>query len=248
MKPGIRKLLVVALKPEWSFLKQKFDFIQDERLKNLYHIKECPGAALLQIGVGVEVAQKHFLQYLEQEACHSVFHFGVSGALDPSLKTGDLVLVTEIVCDEFVVGANPGIRPQYNLIDGRLHGIAPTKANIVCGKLFTSPTGLTCRAEKKAVADQTGAIAVDMESFVVARLCQEHGIAYQAVRGIYDTFEENIEDLDVPATETGDISAAKMVVNILKDPKLVLKLPALKKRLGLVNRGMGQVIEEYLSA
>lgn len=239
----IRKLLVVALRPEWSFLKQKYSFVQDKQLKNLYHISSHPGAALLQIGVGKEFAEKSFSELLKQRTVASVLHFGTAGALVPELKTGDVVLVTEIVCKDLSVGADPCVRPSIEIHLGQTHGFAPTKnEHIIPGKHLTVQAPLVSKEQKEKAHAQTGAIAVDMESYFVARICRDKGISYCSVRGIFDRMTDDIEGLDVIV---GNEGCSK--VNVFKHPKLILKIPMLKKKMGLVNRAMGNVVEIILS-
>ncbi len=232
--PKIQKLLVVALKPEWSFLKQHLHFNQDPDLKDLYDIAEHPGAALLQVGVEVDAARDNFLRFLEREGCQSVLHFGTSGALTPALKCGDLVSVSSVCFEgETIVLENPSTQGG---------------AGQVVGKLFTSRTILKNKVEKEAAHQQTGAMAVDMESFPIAKICRERGIKYSSIRGIFDEVDDDFETLIFGFHMSGDLDVKRTAVNVLKDPRAILKIPALKKKLGLVNRAMEKVVQAYLES
>jgi len=106
-----------------------------------------------------------------------VISFGLCGALDPSLKVGDVV-VGELVADaddsyaadaawaERLMAATPGAR----------YG-AFARAEQVVG----SP------AEKAELRRRTGAAAVDLESYVVARLARWFGAPFAILRAVSDS-------------------------------------------------------------
>lgn len=105
-----------------------------------------------------------------------VVSFGLCGALDPAIRVGDLV-VGEAVVDggqcypadaawlERIAAALPAARR------GRFVGAARPVASV---------------AEKAELARQTGAVAVDMESHVVARLAWTYRAPFVVVRGVSD--------------------------------------------------------------
>jgi hypothetical protein len=116
-------------------------------------------------------------------------------------------------------------------------------SKVVEGRLFTACAAVAQLEEKQAIAQKTGTIVVDMESYFVARLCRDKGIRYCSVRGIFDRMCDDIDDLNVVVDAEGSAQ-----VNLFKYPKLILKIPMLKKKMGLVNRAMGEVVESFLLA
>lgn len=95
---------------------------------------------------------------------------GFSGALHDDLRVGDLVLGTEVVAES----------------GKRWSPVTPE--SIVCrrGALLTAGRFVTRPEEKRALAERHGALAVDMESAVVAEMCGRHGVPFCCLRVISD--------------------------------------------------------------
>jgi len=240
----IKKLLVVALKAEWSHLKNSYKIEQQgSDHKYLFHIADFPGTFLLQVGFGPKNAGENFKKLLDSYACEGVLHFGSCGALDPGLQVGDLFVGQSLVC---------------NLKDNPIHIDSPYLYSLTkfldqfrlsyqAGKLLSSDHVLKNRQEKESAANGYQASAVDMESYAIAKICQDNGIDYLAVRGVFDQVDDNLEALGEPYDEQGNLKPARLAVNLIKNPKLILQVPALKKRSDLVNRNLARVVDWYLS-
>jgi len=238
----LNKLLVVALKPEWSHLKQLFRFQKDHEQKNLYFIEDVPGTALLQVGFGLENAKNKFAEFLKNHSCESVLHFGSCGALDAGLKVGDLVVSRgEVISTtgESLELASPHLDPLVQFLD-------QSELSYKTGRLLTSDKVLEDRKEKKDAEKHYLAMAVDMESYAIAKICQEKKIDYLSVRGVFDAVEDDVADLGEPFNNKGNLKPAKLAVNLMKSPKLILKVPDLQKRLALVNQRLGKVVRWFV--
>lgn len=106
----------------------------------------------------------------------------IAGALDHSLKTGDIV-IGERVCDL----NNPG---EYYSSDTHLLETAKfayQHTNYVCGDLITAPRVIVSIREKRDIHQKTGALAVDMETSVAASWAAHAGIPFLTIRTISDT-------------------------------------------------------------
>lgn len=242
----IKKLLVVALKPEWSHLKQSFRFQRDDMIKTLYHIEGQAGSALLQVGNGVENAGRHFSGFLKGFSCESVLQFGSCGSLDVDLKAGNLFVSrgTVFASDANQLATTIEIKSWH--LPTLLRFLQQSHLPFGTGLLMTSSAVLKNRDEKQSAANKYQARAVDMESYAIARICLENAIDYLSVRGVFDTLDDDISALGEPYTAHGDLRAGKMVVNLVRSPKLILQVPGLQRRMGVVNRRLGEVIDWYL--
>jgi hopanoid-associated phosphorylase len=105
-----------------------------------------------------------------------VVSFGLCGALDPAVKVGDLVIGEAVVDggDCYAADADWANRIAAALPAarrGRFVGAARPVASV---------------SEKAELARQSGAVAVDMESHVVARLASAHRAPFVVVRGVSD--------------------------------------------------------------
>lgn len=220
------KLLVVPLKPEWTHLKQKYQFARVPDFNNLFVIENILGAALLQVGCGMEQAACVMADFFKRYAADSVLHFGSCGALITNLKTGTVVVA--------------------NSQDELIHFLEKSKTSFEVGKIFTSPSVLKNSTEKTNCAKEHNAIAVDMESSAIIAACEKNQARCLVVRGVFDELEDNLEDLGEPYDVHGELKPGKMALSLIKSPKLILQIPALQKKASLVNRNLARVVEWFL--
>jgi adenosylhomocysteine nucleosidase len=92
------------------------------------------------------------------------------------------------------------------------------------GDVVTSPHILSVDhmvcdpAEKKRLFEQSGALAVDMESAAVAAVCAEHHIPFLAVRAVSDTSDTRLSPAVERVLARGEVSAWAALLAILRRP------------------------------
>ncbi len=134
-------------------------------------------AAIWLCGMGEEAA-KEAAQGLAAGGVTALMSFGLAGALDSSLRPGDLVLPESI---------DAGRSGKVDLgWRARLQQLLPAHLRVAGGMLATSRQVLTSANAKRELAQITGACAVDMESGAVAEAAAHAGISFMAVRAISD--------------------------------------------------------------
>lgn len=122
--------------------------------------------AVCHTGIGAESCRTRVAVFLQDHRPEILISSGFAGGLDPALKAGDL-LVAE------------------NFSDASLLAKMREK-NRNAGTLTTQPRVAETVADKAALAAQTGASAVDMETAIIAELCARRGIPMLSLRGISD--------------------------------------------------------------
>ncbi|MBI0420553.1 MAG: phosphorylase [Nitrosospira sp.] len=137
-------------------------------------------AAIWLSGMG-EKAARGAAEGLQQGGCTTLVSFGLAGALDSSLRPGDLVLP-----DSIHAGRQLSVDLDWR---NRLRQQLPAHMKIASGILAASPNVLTSADAKRELAEATGACAVDMESGAVAQVAARAGIPFLAVRVIADPLD-----------------------------------------------------------
>lgn len=136
--------------------------------------------AVVESGPGANLAARATQVLLDGHQPDWILSVGFSGALQPHLKVGDLVVADAIVDRE-----GKGLK-----VDVRMQS-AP-KEGLYVGKFANVDQIVRTIADKQSLAEATGAIAVDMESLAVARVCGERGIKFMAVRVISDDMSKDL--------------------------------------------------------
>jgi hopanoid-associated phosphorylase len=118
-----------------------------------------------------------------------VISFGLCGALDPGLKVGDLV-VGEAVDDGAACHA------ADRAWNARIAALLPEAR---FGRFAAAADVVGSTARKAELRERTGAIAVDLESFPVARLARWFGVPFAVVRAVSDAADRTLP----PAAQVG---------------------------------------------
>ena len=114
--------------------------------------------------------------------CSGLISFGVAGGLVPGLKPGTCIIGSSVIVD----GEE---RPTDARWSQRLRRIIP---GTVSGPLLGVHEPIAFAGDKAALHRKTGALAVDMESHVVARAAARHGVPLAAIRVVIDPVERTI--------------------------------------------------------
>jgi adenosylhomocysteine nucleosidase len=131
-------------------------------------------------GMGEEAARQA-AKGLKKGGATALMSFGFAGALDSSLRPGDLVL-PETVHAGYSMPVDLGWR-------SRLRQMLPASLSVSGGTLVASKQVLSSASAKLQLARVTGARAVDMESGAVAETAVDAGLPFLAVRVISDAVE-----------------------------------------------------------
>jgi adenosylhomocysteine nucleosidase len=126
-------------------------------------------------GVGPASAEKMIGTLFSLQRPQCLISAGFAGALDPNLECGDLV-VGENFSDAVLVEANRSL------------GVG----RCAYGKLTTQSTVIETAAAKSALARETCALAVDMETQAIRERCAQAGVPMLSLRAISDTARESL--------------------------------------------------------
>ena len=112
------------------------------------------------------------LATLDPSTFRGVISFGVAGGLDPALKSGDVVVATEVLAGDarWLAG--------LSLSDDLISSIAVRRRRVVRGGLAGVEQVVAASACKAALRLETGAAAVDMESHIAAAYAAEFELPF----------------------------------------------------------------------
>jgi hopanoid-associated phosphorylase len=153
------------------------------------------------------------LATLDPSSFRGVISFGVAGGLDPALKSGDVVVATEVLAGDgrWLAG--------LALNDELVARVALGRRRVVRGGLAGVEQVIAARAGKAALWSETGAAAVDMESHIAAAYAAESGLPFAALRVISDPASRALPAIAMSAIKpNGDIDLRKVLRGVARNP------------------------------
>jgi nucleoside phosphorylase len=144
-----------------------------------------------------------------------VLSAGFSGGLCDGLKVGDLILATEVADQN---GYRWTVPWPGELPPGEW------RPPLHRGRLLSVATLLTDPAEKQRLGQQHEALAVDMETATVARLCREHGIPFGCVRAISDDVRTPLSPRLLSLLAGGRVAPHRVVAALFRWPRMAGEL------------------------
>ncbi len=126
---------------------------------------------IVHLGIGPAAAAARTRRLLAAESLDTLLCAGFAGGLDARVRTGDLV-----IADNF---STPALQARAQALTGE-------RPHRFFGGLVSRDAPVETVAAKTALARETGALAVDMETAAVAEACHATGLPLLAVRAISD--------------------------------------------------------------
>ena len=179
--------------------------------------------ASLVAGIGVRTLagggrSDRLLAGIEREVANGVaaiVSVGLAGALDGALEPGTLVVADAVVA----TGERHLTDPDWSrLLRARL-------PDAVHGSIAGVDRIVGDRLGKRTLYEQTGALAVDMESHVAARLATVHGLPFVALRAIADPLGRTLPPAALIAMrDDGRVDLAAVLKSLARRPQQLASL------------------------
>lgn len=178
-------------------------------------------------GMGGLNAARALKSELDQAPRRRVISAGFAGGLSPELAAGAVIFSSDSA--DLAQACK-----QSGALPARFH----------CAQRVA-----TTAEEKRAVRQQTGADAVEMESGVIERICRERGLAHATVRVILDAAEEDLPlDFNALMNAKQELVPGKLAMALIKRPWKVLALLRLQKRSAAAALALGRVLVRVIAA
>lgn len=160
---------------------------------------------VLVTGMGARNADRVVREIFDRFRPARVFTCGFAGALNPSLRIGDVIFDAKNTPDRI--------------------GSALRKAGARPATFHCAERVAILKTEKFDLREKTGADVVEMESAIVHQLCAARKVECITVRAISDIADADLPlDFNVLMTANEQLSAARLALAVLKSPQ---KIPAL---------------------
>ena len=129
-----------------------------------------------------------------------IINTGFCGALDPSLRVGDIVVWGDVPC----------------------------ASRFARGNISSSDHVVATAEEKRQLREKTGAIAAEMEAGAVKKIAGEWGVPFYCIRAVSDTANEDMPlDFNLYRDSAGRFSLPKIAMAAMSRP--FTRIPALRR-------------------
>ena len=162
-------------------------------------------------GGGSPAGATRAAERLVAEGATALVSFGLCGGLDPALRSGALVVPRVVLTGDQRLRAD-------DAVSGMLGGYS-------AGALLAADDVVATQAAKRALFEAGGAVAVDLESGMVALVAARHGLPFAVLRAVCDPADTTLPPAALLALNpAGAIGAWRVAASVLAVPG---QLPAL---------------------
>lgn len=173
------------------------------------------GIAVISTG-GDPLTTKRGVEHLIREGATKLVSFGIAGALDPSLKPGDLILASAVRLPD---GHRQSADQKW------LVHIAQALPHARIADVAGSSTIAATVADKRTLHRDSGAVCVDQESHWVAQIADANRLPFIVVRAIADRAGDNLPQAVLVGLDTeGNPRTGAVITALLRDPGQVFGL------------------------
>lgn len=173
-------------------------------------IGDSPGVRILITGMGRRNAERAIGTALETNAPQLVLTCGFAGGLKPGLATGTVL---------FSAPGNAALAERL------------THAEIQPARFHHADRVAVTAAEKRALFQQTGADALEMESGFISDRCAAQKISCAIVRVILDRVEEDLPlDFNALMNEHQQMNYLRLAAAVVQSPGKISSLLKLQKQ------------------
>lgn len=193
-----RIAIIAAMEREVRPLIRSWKFRTIEHGGRRYRLFENGGVALICGGIGAEAARRATEAIIQEVHPLRVVSVGFAGALDGSLRVGD------VLQPRMVISAADGVR---------------TDAGSGEGVLVSSST-VASKEQKIRLAKAYGAGAVDMEAAAVANGAEAGGVEFGVLKAISDASDFSMPEIDGFVADDGTFRSVQFACHVAMRPWL----------------------------
>jgi hopanoid-associated phosphorylase len=169
---------------------------------------------------GVAAQTTAVAESLLRESAEALISFGIAGALAPSLTPGTL-LVPRAVIDER--GTRYAVDSEWRT--GIMETLRQAGLSVEARDLLGAGEAVVSPARKAELHRITGAVAVDLESHLVAAVAARAGKPFLVLRAVSDSATQALPDAAIQGlAPSGKPALGRVLLSVARDPR---QIPAL---------------------
>lgn len=208
---------------------------------------------LAKTGVGPDHAEAAARHLFEEASVAAALSLGIAGGLSPQLQTGDLIVGDRVILRRSsgqVVHGEKGSGLESFPCDPGLQEAALTvlrrwDGRHCLGPILTVERIVRTVEEKRQLAKDSGAMAVDMESAAIASAASAYSVPFLAIRGVLDPVHEELGvAFDRFLDAEGEPSLPRLMRYLLAHPFALAHLVGLGRRTKAVCVRLGLLLQE----
>ncbi len=166
----------------------------------------------------------HAALWLAGQGVAALASVGVAGGLDPALGSGDIV-VANAVSGRWKGEGKKIFSSEPSCVGFALSALRASGIKAAEGEVVTVDEPALTARKKKSVFRRSRGAAVDMESASVARVAQESGLPFFALRAVSDPCGSSIsKELIECVADDGSLRAAILAGKLVRKPSLLRDL------------------------
>ena len=211
-----RLAIVAALEREVRPLVKRWRVHEREHAGRRFRFYENGETVLVCGGIGAEPARRAAEAVLALYSPNCVYSVGYAGALEPTLRIGDILQPVRVI----------------NAKEGSTASIVGGQGTLVSHALVASVS------QKTKLREAYNAQAVDMESSAVARAAEARGVAFAAVKVISDEFNFELPPTEQFVDTQGRFQQTRFAIFIALRPWLWARVARLARNSALATRNL----------
>ncbi|MFQ6617555.1 MAG: hypothetical protein ACE5QV_02595 [Fidelibacterota bacterium] len=145
---------------------------------------------VVKTGIGIKNAEQSAQKVVESLPCQGVINCGAVGALNRKLKVGDIFIPLEL---HSVLDPEVPIFVENQLLSEIVSFFEQMRLRYFTGCILTVTRHVGSKKRGNALKRSSGADAVDMEAYPVAKVCAERGIPFVSLKVVSDYAESWVE-------------------------------------------------------
>ena len=200
---------------------------------------------LVTTGMGPEHAEAAARRLFDAVPGAVAISAGVSAGLDPLLRLGDLIVADQVSFHRRSANPVQIFSCDSGLKESAVNVILRSGYRYHSGPIVTMDQIVLTAKEKRRLAAESGALAVDMESAAIASAAAAKSVPFLAIRAILDPVNEDLEvAFDQFLDHWGEPRTPNLARYLLAHPLALIPLIRLGSRTRAACRRLGHLLRE----